>query len=327
MNNGIRIPGFPPPEKQDSVKFYVLKSLSYSTRMVIYLLFLAFGLLIQYIMMRVWPGAVFLICATVLNLVRGYDSRARLNAFEPDRQWTTVDMSRIYEIEELDEKTKKWDRDILDISNGLGVLVFVFALMGMFILSTLLMGFSRQADVGYILIADTIILIFPLWFNGTRRILTQSNLRIKIDIIKDTEQYFRTIKLEREHFKPALMLYRDKTGKSIPKDVRFTISFDGMPVNFYGIQAQININLVQGSSYPYFYCVIPAKTGFGLREYLNKIPRDRNIIIEFQHDVQAEVIVIRQYTTETSGYHTKMKSCRQILAVAVHAARMILKDK
>jgi hypothetical protein len=72
-------------------------------------------------------------------------------------------MSRIYEIEELDEKTKKWDRDILDISNGLGVLVFVFALMGMFILSTLLMGFSRQADVGYILIADTIILIFPLW--------------------------------------------------------------------------------------------------------------------------------------------------------------------
>jgi hypothetical protein len=53
MNNGIRIPGFPPPEKQDSVKFYVFKSLSYSTRMIIYLLFIAFGFLIQYVMMNV----------------------------------------------------------------------------------------------------------------------------------------------------------------------------------------------------------------------------------------------------------------------------------
>ena len=147
MNNGIRIPGFPPPEKQDSVKFYVLKSISYSTRMIIYLLFIAFGFLIQYVMMNAWPGAIFLICATVLNLVRGYDSRARLKAFEPDTQWTTVDMNRIYEIEKLDNKTKKWDRDALDISNGLGVLVFVLLILGLFILSSVLSAFSGFAEV------------------------------------------------------------------------------------------------------------------------------------------------------------------------------------
>jgi len=327
MNNGIRIPGFPPPEKQDSVKFYVLKSLSYSTRMIIYLLFIAFGFIIQYVMMNAWPGAIFLICATVLNLVRGYDSRARLKAFEPDTQWTTVDMGRIYEIENLEKKAKKWDRDVLDISNGLGAFVFILLILGLFILSSVLSGFYEFAEVRSILLTDTIILILPMWFNGIRRILTQNNLRIKIDIIKSVEEYFRTVKLEGEHFKPALMLARDKTGKSMPKDVRFTITFDDMPADFYGIQAQININLVQGTGYPYFYCVIPAKTGFGLREHLNKIPRDKNVIIEFQHDVQAEVIVIRQYTTQTSGYHTKPKSCRYILAVAIHAARMILKDK
>lgn len=327
MNNWIRIPGFPPPEKQDSVRFFVLKNLSYSTRMILYLLLIALSFLIQYIMMSAWPGAVLLICATVLNLVRGYDSRVRLKAFETDRNWTTVDMERIHEVGKLDDKIKKWDRDILDISNASGAAIFILLAVGLFIFSIILSASPEYIDVGMIIITDVVILVLPLWFNGIRRVLKQGNLRVKIDIVKKLEEYFRTLKTEGENFKPALMLARDKTSKSMPVDTRFTISFDGMPADFYGVQAQININLVEGASYPYFYCVIPAKVGFGLREYINKIPRNDSVTIEFQEDKQAEVIVIRQYTTKTSGYHTKINSCKYILAVAVHAARMILEDK
>jgi len=68
MSGLSRIPGFPSPEREDSLKFYVLNSLPYSARMIIYLLLVAFGFLIQYITMNPWPGAFLLICATILGL-------------------------------------------------------------------------------------------------------------------------------------------------------------------------------------------------------------------------------------------------------------------
>jgi len=48
--------GFSVSEREDSLKFYVLNSLPYSARMIIYLLLVAFGFLIQYITMNPWPG-------------------------------------------------------------------------------------------------------------------------------------------------------------------------------------------------------------------------------------------------------------------------------
>jgi len=68
---------------------------------------------------------------------------------------------------------------------------------------------------------------------------------IKIDIIQDMEKYFATVRKEGEHFKPALLLARNRKGECMPKDARFTVFFDGMPADFYGVQAQININEVQ----------------------------------------------------------------------------------
>ncbi|WP_010244327.1 hypothetical protein [Acetivibrio cellulolyticus] len=326
MNNWIRIPGFPPPEKQSSVRFYVFKSLSYSTRMMLYLLLIAAGFLFQVLMLKVWPGAVFLICATVLNLVRGYDSRVRLNAFHIDSNWTQVDMERIHQIEELDSKTTKWDKDILDISNGRGSYMFVFIVMVIIITASLFGSSPAYGTVVKIIITDIIILILPLWFNGIRRILKQGNLGIKVDIISKMEKAFQTIKKAGENFKPALMLSRDKNGNSVPKDARFTITFDNMPADFYGIQAHVNINLIQGASYPYFYCVIAAKTGFGLEKYKSQIPVPQNVVVSFEKGT-AEVIVIRQYTTNTSGYHTKINDCSRIMDTAVKAARIILGDK
>ncbi|MDQ2086589.1 hypothetical protein RBH29_09155 [Herbivorax sp. ANBcel31] len=326
MNNWIRLPGFPPPEKQDSVRFYVLKSITYSTRMLLYLMFMSVGFAIQIIMMNAWPGAVFLICATLLNLVQGYDSRARLKAFDVDSNWTGVDMDRIHEVEKLDDRITRWNMDALDISNGLGIFSLILVGIGVYFLSGFLRTYIGYQEVGTIFITNVIILILPLWFNGIKRVLKQDNLRVKIDIVKKMEEHFQKVKKEGENFKPALMLARNEEDKSMPTDTRFTISFDDMPSDFYGIQAQINLNVVQGASYPYFYCVIPAKVGYGLEKYIDKIPKVGKVIVEFQIDKQAEVIVIRQYTTKTSGYHTKINSCKNILNVTLEAARIILKQ-
>ena len=119
------------------------------------------------------------------------------------------------------------------------------------------------------------------------------------------------------------MLTKGDEGESVPIDARFSIRLPNYPEGLYGLQAQINLNVVQGASYPYFYCVLAAKPGFGLSRYKEKIKLDGKIICEYQEDSKAEVLVIRQYTTKKSGYHTKAHRCAQILMVALKGGRTV----
>lgn len=326
MNNLIRTPGIPPNEKQDSVNFSVLKGLSYSNRRTLYLSLLALGFLFQLLMMKVNPGAIFLVCATVLNLTRGYDNLVNLKAFHSDKDWTQVDMEQINRIEDIERKTKSWQSDIFDINSGKGIFMLILTIFGLVVVYLFLGASPSYSIVRGILIFDATILLLPMWFSGTRKVFKLGDLNIKVGIIKNLAVFFRTIKKDGENFKPALKLARDKNGKSVPKDSRFTITFDNMPEGFYGIQAQININKVEGSSYPYFYCVIAAKPGFGLDKYVSEIPVPGNVDINCEKDQSAEVIVIRQHTTKKSGYHTKIYDCQKILEAAVAGARVILRQ-
>lgn len=327
MNNRLRLPGFPLPEHQDIVRFHVLKKLNYTNRIMLYLLLLFSGFINQIFTLKVWPGALFLIFATIITMVRGYDSRIRLKSFALNSRWVQVEMDQIRRIEELHKKITRWDTDILDISNFAGFLMFILTFAGMLFVSWVAnSGFSLR-QTGIIFTADTIILLLPLWFNGIRRILKQGNLQIKIDIIKQMEAYFQAVKKDGENFSPSLLLAKGREGKSVPTDCRFHIAFDGMPSDFYGIMAQINLNIVQGTSYPYFYCVIAAKPGFGLSPHAIRMFKPKGITIEYDEDNNAEVIVIRQYTTQTSGYHTKINDCRKILDKALFEARTILSEQ
>ncbi len=326
MKKRLNIPGFPPPEKQDVIRFSVFKSLPYKKRMTLYALCIAIGFLIQIIMLSVLPGAILLIFAALLTLVKGYHNKVELNAYRADSNWTAVDMEKICQVDSFNAKLKKWDQDTLDISNGIGCLTFGFAALGLIVAYVVLYEVTSGYRVGNIFVIDALILIIPIWFNGLRQIYQQNVLYIKTDLVIALESFFRTVKKNGEHFKPALMLAHGKTEKSVPTDCRFNISFDNMPADFYGIQAQININNVQGANYPYFYCVITAKAGFGLDRYVNLIPVPRNINVKYESDGEADVIVIRQHTTKTSGYHSKLPACKSILEIALIMSRMILED-
>jgi len=324
MIDRLRLPGFPPPEKQDIVKFHVLKKLPYSRRIMLFILFLLGGFIIQVMTLTVWPGAIFLVFAAIITLVRGYDSRVRMKYFYPDNRWTEVGMDKIRQIEELDEKASRWDTDILDITNAAGFLMFVLTFFGIIFVYAVTSISRSFRQTGIIIACDTIILILPLWFNGIRRILKQGNLMIKVDIIKQMEGFFQTIRKDGENFIPLLLLARDRTGKSVPTDCKFMVTFNNMPDNFYGIQAQVNLNVIEGTSYPYFYCVIAAAPDFGLSKHMNRMMVPKGITIEYDRDNNAEVIVIRQRTTKTSGYHTKTGDCKRILEKAMTETRLIL---
>ena len=221
----------------------------------------------------------------------------------------------------------KWDRDALDISNALGVFSFLFFSAMAVILSFWLGSLAGDSRVTRIFLLDAALLVLPLWITGMRYILKQPNLAIRIDIILKLHEEFQAFKQEGEIFKPALMLASKGKGGTVPVDARFSIAFPESPQGFYGLQTQINLNVVQGNSYPYFYCVLAAIPGFGLSSFKDKISLSKDVICEFQKDARAEVLVIRQRTTRKSGYHTKVRRCVEILTDAVHGGRQIVQAK
>jgi hypothetical protein len=323
MTSILRLFGFPPPERRDSVRFYLAKDLSYRARLNLALILLAVGFVLQVLFMNPLYGAPFLLAGIGMVLVKGYDSRIRIKGFRQDPNWKTVSVEKIREIERLRKRSKKWDSDALDVSNPLGLFSLIIA-GGLAVALSLLLGvLARDQRVTGILLTDAALFMVPLWFTGMRFILKQPNLAIKVRILLDLYEVFNALKKEGEKFKPALLLAQRNKGQAYPVDTRFSIALPGSPEGFYGLQAQINLNVVQGTSYPYFYCVLAAKRGFGISRYKDKIKLEKNIVCEYQQDSRAEVLVIRQYTTEKSGYHTKARQCAEILRVALEAARLI----
>ena len=323
MTSILRLFGFPPPEQRDVVRFYLAKNLPYNLRVNLMLILLVVGFGLQVLFMNAEYGAFFLLAGVVLVLVKGYDSRVRIKGFSLDPNWKTVSIDKVQEIEQLRKRSKRWDSDALDISNPLGIFSLIL-IGGLALLASVLLGsLTNDTRVTIILATDIAIFMVPLWFSGMRFILKQPNLAIKVNIILGLYKVFETIKLEGDEFRPALMLTKGDEGESVPIDARFSIVFPNSPEAFYGLQAQTNLNVVQGASYPYFYCVLAAKPGFGLSQYKERIKLGRKIICEYQEGSQAEVLVIRQHTTKKSGYHTKDRQRTQILMVAMEGGRTI----
>lgn len=323
MTSLPRLLGFPAAEKQDIVKFHFAKNLPYNIRITITIILLLTGFFLQLYFWNLFYGLPFLLIGIGLVLVKGYDSRIRLKSFDLDPNWKTVTLEKITELENLRKQTRKWDRDALDISNALGAFTFILLGALLLVIALILGLWSKDYRTSLFLIVDATIVLVPLWFSGIKFILKQPNLAIRVKLILKLHEAFAEIKKSGEEFKPALLLSRGADGQSVPVDARFTVVFPSAPEGFYGLQAQINLNVVQGHSYPYFYCVLAARPGFGMKSIQDKINTTSTIICEFQQSEKAEVLVIRQKTTRKSGYYTKDKQCLEILETALEGGREI----
>lgn len=318
-----KMPGFPLPEDQDAIKFYTFRNLSYTSRMLIYLGCIISGFLIQIITVNIWPGAILLIFASLLILAKGYSTEPP--SATQRGSWTKTDIEKVHQINQIKQNINKWDKDALDISNRQGCVTFIMVFIVIsFVCACVAVIISGR--VAGIFIVDSIILIASIWFNGMKTKGHQEILYIKTDIVIEIDRYFAEIKKPGENYVPSMALSKDKEGKEFPTDCRFNIIFDNAPVDFYGIQAQININAVNNTVYPYFYCVITAKKGFGLGQYVNRLVIPKGITTKFSDDEDAEVIVIRQKTTKTSGYHTKINTCKSIFEYTLNLARIVLEN-
>jgi len=304
-------------EEKGIVVFLVMKSLSYNNRMIISLLFIMLGLVLQFITFSFFAGCLPIIIGNALLVVKGYDNRVKFGNYSPSVGWEIVDKDQVESMEVFNKKIKKWDRSLMDISCGQGMVIFMLLL----VVCLVLLSFGHYyGDNSYDIIAlDILILMLPHWLTGLRRILTKPNISLKVGIIKNLISEM-DIKLS-EHKIDYFMLLQGNETK-VPKDVKFRISFTDQKSGFLGLYGQVVINKVKDSNYPYFYVVLVAKTGFGLFDvFSEKFKLPPGAVKEYTTEKDVEVLIIRQKTTKTTGYHTKPETRINILNCGLTVAK------
>ncbi len=308
-------------EEQGVVIFHIWKSLTYQVRLFLSIFLIAIGFVLQYYSLATFPGILFVFGGNLLLLVKGYDSRIKLAGYKAGSEWVKTDKEQFNNIVEINKKARKWDISAFDITSGRGVLFFILSI----VILVLIWGtgvFSNE-KLSLIMVANIAVLLYPHWFTGVRRITTTPQLVNKIklfqNVLKGFEQALTDDKID-------YLIYVRGSEQKYPSDTKIKIEFKNQPEKFLGMYAQVSLNDVQGKQYPYFYVVLVAKEGFGLGKYFNGVSTSHNVIKEQSNQDGVEIIVIRQYTTKTSGYHTNVHAIHNIMSDGIKAARGVVDD-
>jgi hypothetical protein len=288
----------------------VWNDLPFARRLILGTLLLWVGLAVQAVTWLFWPGLPFLAAGTLLFLVRGFDNRIDFGKFDPALQWENVPWDKLEQLAEHDRRMASWDRSALDITNNLGRFSFLlFAVPAGFI------AFNSRGPL-QLLLLDALVILVPHWITGTRGVMRQPTLMLKADLIR---KLAASGGLDPSHHTPQLLMLL-KGEQKIPSDLKLKIALRDQPPQFLGLYGQLVINRVQGKPYPYFYVVLVAKPGAGLRELSREYRPPPKLLGELKVQSDVEVLVIRQQTTKTSGYHTNARTMQLILSEGLRLA-------
>lgn len=321
-------PGFARLLKEEKTEpalaFRVFKSMPYPTRMLIVSGLVVLGILLQFLFVRFWPGAPFLLAAFVLSWVKGFDNKLDSRTYKADSDWETVEYERLGEILALKKKINRWDSSLWDISNGKGIVFFIFVV---FVGYILLQIFGAHKTAAYpIILGDAGLLILTQWFNGMRYVDKQPDLILKTEHLVKTVEHLRRYEILNGEIGAMLLLAASDKGLT-PQGVKITVRFPDAPEDFFGVQSQVVINRVQSKAHPYCYSVVVAKKGKKLFRAIERLDPPPGCIFETDTKGNADVVIIRQRTSRTSGYHTNVDTSAMTLASALQIAETWFKQR
>ncbi|OQA00103.1 MAG: hypothetical protein BWY70_00804 [Bacteroidetes bacterium ADurb.Bin408] len=302
--------------EQGIIVFHFFKSLKYPIRLTLSLLLIIVGLAMQFFMFRLFPGLLLVFAGNLLLLVKGYDNRLKLGRYDHNAQWKNISREQVDKLEQMHKKIKSWDKSLLDITNTLGFWMFVIIVI---IITYLFVNGNNTYNKSYYILAfDIIALILPHWFTGVRKILTLPELIMKINTFKSMLKLFqgKMASCQVDFFVQLIEGEKRKEKKKnipLPNDIKLKITPKYPPENFLGIYAQISINDVSGTKYPYFYTVFVAKPEYKLHQRTSFYKPTAGLIKKYTTQKEVDVLIIRQFTTRTSGYHTSVKAINKIM--------------
>ncbi len=323
----------PPPQKDGEIKFFFARSLPYRPRMLLVALLLAAGLGLQ-LTMGFWPGLALLAAGMLLGVNSGYDAAPRITGEET---WEKVTPDEYAKVRLKADQLKAWDEDLFDGTNPAGIFGFAGAGLlcaGAYVAADSIFNFPFGYWVFFGL--DAAVVLMPLWFIGTREYLRKDRLIIKIGML---EKVLAALSDPSDvQVQPMLSLDATKDGGKEPEDARLMVKLIGAPEDFYGLQVQLSINGVQGKDYPYLYCVLIAKAGSKLLEGWESFAYQpetsffssllgkglTGLDYEPSRSGEVDIIVVRQHTTQTSGYFTPPDTALSVVDYSLKLARALV---
>ncbi len=330
----------PPPQKDGEIKFYFARSLPYRKRMAAVFGLLAAGLALQ-VTIGFWPGFALMVAAQLLGMNSGYNSAPRETGRE---SWERVTPDEYTKIKQKAAELSRWDQDFFDGTNTTGAIgFFAVALLSAIAYAVLAQVFAFPDGYWLYFGLDAAVLLLPLWFIGTREYLKKDGLVIKVEMLQKVMAELSDPSDVQVY--PMLDLAATESGGKEPDDARLMVRMVGAPQEFYGVQVQLSINSVQGKDYPYLYCVLIAKKGSGLLDgWEGLVPRQdtsvlagvasalfggvfavQELVYEPSESGEVDIIVVRQRTSQNTGYYTSPAAAMKLVGSSLDLARSLLK--
>ncbi len=313
------------PLRRDALQFLVLPRLTYALRMALALTAILVGFALQLVVP--WPGTwvmlivtlPILFSGTVLLCLRAYDTKTRIGELR-NREWEKTTRDRFNAVVDFERKVRHWDDTAIDITCKPGALALGLVIIGVLVLAL----FAGEGWVTAVVLNGAV-LILPHWFTGTRLGWRPLTLVQQVNALNEA---LSVIDWQTEppcQIQPMFEMAGNE-GARAPDAARVFIRFPDGPEDFLGLQFQVAINTVKGAHFPYLYAVVIARHSFGL-DFPSAVSYDRELTLETKREDDVDVLVIRQATTKTSGYHTKPKTIAMLTSAAWATVQALLEDR
>jgi hypothetical protein len=269
-----------------------------------------------------WAGLLLLLGGHLPLWVRAQTTAP--GGATPDHEdvWAPVEEDWLERVTGLERRGERWDATPWDVSNRVGCLALLAALLALAVLAFLL-GAALGPDALSRFAVGAALLVVPLWLNGMRTTWNPSELRKKGEALAVAREAVEKEGGRGLDLVPLLALRRGPRGQ-YPVDARLMARPSGEDGSgFLGVQLQVAMNNVQGTDYPYLYAVVLGKTGFRFPEAprRHREPGGPDLVLEPGEGEGVRYLVVRQHADKRGGWHTEPHQVQGIVRAALERAR------
>lgn len=315
------------------------------------------------IMVSILLGWIFVFTAVLMGLLRGKSNEPEMIT---GGEWKNVTMEELQKADLLMNRAERLKNEsgVMSSTSSGGCVIGCLTLLGLGFVAAMLFTFAdgsldptqwslapvaQGGSLGAVFLIDALTLVVPMWLFGNISTWQPPNFKMKLDQLMFI---YRTASQSPElDFQPSLLVAKAGEG-SVPMDCKLMVKIKDTDPAFMGIQVQTTINKIQGSSYPYTYCVLIAKPEFDLIRKARtvvemppsggfsvglfgviggdanekkeaKFPRFGGAVVELKREGDVEIAVIRQ-STKGTGYKTDPAQALAVFGAALALAKGIL---
>jgi hypothetical protein len=310
--------------REDRLRFLLFPDLQYATRWLLIIALIVAGLTLQFFFHWI-VGVVLIFLGALLGSVRSVIYKPPYKRGETE--WKEVLPEQWDHALGLIKKGRSWKRSITNPAS-LPIFFLPFFIVVVVVFFALYEEiFAEHGDLVLMVLANIGALFGPTLLVGYLQTWQPPGLEVKLEALRGVLKEINRATIPDLLPMPMLEMmteYATEEGSGIPTDARMMIRFKGAPEKFYGVQVQASINTVGGTSYPYVYAVILFAEDFSINQRDIPGPTDRQMVFEPSREGEVVVLVLRQKTSKTSGYHTAPRRQWEIVREAIGIAGAIL---